>query len=196
MNKRIKNKAWEDTKKNFTMLIVVVLIYYALISGSNMAMIIVMGPLTVGLSHVFLSSVRDETSEIVDLFIGFKSFAETLVAYLLIMLFTFLWMLLFIIPGFIKAFAYSMTYYIMSDHPEMDAQSAILESRKMMDGNKMKLFYLQLSFIGWFILCILTLGLLLIWVYPYYLSALAGFYEEIRGSIEIPEHKKNEAFQI
>ena len=89
-----------------------------------------------------------------------------------------LWTLL-IIPGIIKSFSYSMTYFILNDHPEYTANQAITESRHMMNGHKMDYFLLCLSFLGWFILSILTVGIGFLWLAPYFYATSAAFYEEI-----------------
>ena len=91
----------------------------------------------------------------------------------------FLWTLLFIIPGIIKSFSYAMTYFIINDHPEYSINQAITESRRMMDGHKMEYFILCLSFIGWFILSCITLGIGFLWLIPYFYTTSAAFYEEI-----------------
>ncbi|MED5053726.1 DUF975 family protein [Anoxybacillus rupiensis] len=92
--------------------------------------------------------------------------------------FVLLWSLLLIIPGIIKSLAYSQTFFLLKDHPEYGALQAITESRKRMKGYKGKLFLLYLSFIGWGILSIFTLGIGLLWLIPYVYASLAAFYEE------------------
>jgi len=99
---------------------------------------------------------------------------------LLVNIFTFLWTLLFIIPGIIKAFAYAMTPYILNDNPELGPNDARLKSIEMMRGHKWKLFGLELSFIGWFLLCILSLGIGFIWLSPYVQTAHAAFYCDLK----------------
>lgn len=94
-------------------------------------------------------------------------------------LFIFLWMLLFIVPGIIKAYAYAMTPYILVDNPELGPNEARLKSIEMMRGHKGKLFGLELSFIGWFLLCILSLGIGFIWLAPYYQTTHAAFYHNL-----------------
>ena len=111
---------------------------------------------------------------------GFKGdLGNGIVSGILVTVFTFLWTLLFIIPGIIKSYSYSMTYYVLCDHPGYTAKEAITESRKLMQGNKMRLFCLQLSFIGWFIVGLLCLGIGLLWVMPYYKAAEAEFYQDL-----------------
>ena len=68
-----------------------------------------------------------------------------------------LWSLLLVIPGIVKTYSYAMTPYIMSEHPSLTANEAITESRRIMDGNKWRLFCLDFSFIGWELLCALPL---------------------------------------
>lgn len=97
---------------------------------------------------------------------------------LLVMVYTFLWTLLLIIPGIIKQLSYSLTVYILKDNPEMKNNEAIELSMKMMDGYKWKLFVLQLSFLGWALLGILTLCIGYLWLVPYVQTTMAAFYEE------------------
>lgn len=94
--------------------------------------------------------------------------------------------MLFVIPGIIKSYSYAMTFYIMADNPEIDGMEAITRSRQMMNGNKWRLFCLDFSFIGWFILCILTFGLLLLYVGPYMEAAHAAFYQSLKGEEPAP----------
>ena len=82
-------------------------------------------------------------------------------------------------PGIIKYYEYSMSYYILLENPQMRHQEARRASIKLMDGNKARLFCLHLSFIGWVILSAFTFGILLLWVVPYIETAQAAFYREI-----------------
>ena len=94
--------------------------------------------------------------------------------------FIFLWTLLLIIPGIIKAFAYAMTPYILKEYPELSANQAINLSKKMMKGHKFDLFWLILSFIGWSILNVFTLGIGTLWLYPYMYTSTAAFYQDVK----------------
>lgn len=93
-----------------------------------------------------------------------------------------LWTLLLFIPGIVMSFAYAMTPYILEENPELSAWEASTRSREMMKGHKFDLFYLYLSFIGWFFLCILTAGIGFIWLSPYFKSAEVAFYEDLKGA--------------
>lgn len=88
-----------------------------------------------------------------DLFSQFHRLGDGFCMKFLMGLYTALWSLLFVIPGLIKTFSYAMTPYILAEHPELSVTDAITESRRIMDGNKWRLFCLQLSFIGWELLC-------------------------------------------
>lgn len=111
----------------------------------------------------------------------FNGYWRNVWAGFLMVLFTYLWMLLLIIPGIIKAFAYSMTPYILKDYPELSANQAINLSVRMMKGHKFDLFYLYLSFIGWGILSVFTLGLGYLWLMPYMYASMAAFYQDVKN---------------
>lgn len=142
--------------------------------------LIVTGPLTYGFVR-FIRSLKTKSSEISQLFVGFKErFKETFIAHIVTTLFVVLWSLLLIIPGVIAAISYTMVYLILQDNPNMNAFQAIQESKALMNGNKMRYFSFALSFAGWFILGILTLGIGLLYAVPYYTSAKIEFYEDLK----------------
>lgn len=97
----------------------------------------------------------------------------------LVAVYTCLWCLLLIVPGIIKSYSYAMTYYIAKDNPDLKAEEAIQASMKVMAGNKMKLFLLDLGFIGWFLLCCITFGIASLFVNPYVQLSHAAFYEDL-----------------
>lgn len=119
------------------------------------------------------------------LFAPFKQYARTVGAVLLVFAYTLLWTLLLVIPGIIKAYSYSMTFYILRENPEMTAGDAITASQKMMDGHKMDLFLLSLSFIGWAILASITFGIGYLWLIPYVYTAYAAFYETLKKETSV-----------
>lgn len=92
----------------------------------------------------------------------------------------FLFTLLLVIPGIIKAFAYSQAWFIMADEG-ISGYSALKRSQEMMKGYKWNFFVFQLSFIWWFLLVVVTLGLAFIWVFPYYMTAKAYYYENLKS---------------
>jgi uncharacterized membrane protein len=112
---------------------------------------------------------------------GFKEdYGRVLGIVLLKTVFIILWTLLLIIPGIIKALSYSMTPFILQDDPTISGNAAIEKSMRMMDGHKMDLFWLFLSFIGWIILSIMTFGIGFILLEPYINTSVAHFYEDLK----------------
>ena len=147
-------------------------------------------PLTWGYQTLFLGAVRGGEATAKDLFEGYNKelFSRVLTTTLLYYVYVFLWSLLLLIPGCIKAYSYAMTPYILKDNPEMKNNAAIEESMRMMDGHKLELFMLDLSFIGWAILSILTCCIGFLWLVPYMNMARVNFYEDLKkASVEVKE---------
>lgn len=142
--------------------------------------ILLTGAFTLGYSIVALAVSNDGEVKVEMLFYGFKQYGKSLVLWLTNNIFIFLWSLLLFIPGIIKTFAYSMSYYILAENSELSASEARKESIEIMKGNKWRLFCLQFSFIGWYVLCVVTLGILYFWVMPYVQTAMAEFYNSIK----------------
>lgn len=138
-----------------------------------------------GIAAFYLSVVRAGDIQFTTLFSSsFEGFAKKLGTIWLQILYIFLWSLLLWIPGIVKSYSYAMTEYILLDNPELTANEAITKSREMMDGYKWKLFVLDLSFIGWRILCMIPLlgtVLGLLYVNPYVAATRAQFYEELKA---------------
>lgn len=142
--------------------------------------ILLTGALTLGYSIVALTVVNGGAVNVGILFSGFNQYGKSLVLWLTNNIFIFLWSLLLIVPGIIKALSYSMSYYIMAEYPELSANEARKESIEIMKGNKWRYFCLLLSFIGWYILCVITCCILYFWVMPYVQTATAEFYNSIK----------------
>lgn len=136
-------------------------------------------PMAYALNIAFLRLFRKDPQELGYLFQEFNSRVYSTL--ILTTVYTWLWSLLLIIPGIIKAYSYSMTYYVLEDNPELSNNAAIEESMRMMDGHKWELFWLHLTFIGWALLCILTLCIGFIWLIPYMQTAQAAFYENLKA---------------
>lgn len=185
-SRELRHQAWDQLRKSYWMVFVVTLIVAALPAASSIAVVgfIIAGPLLVGQAIYLIDMVETNSDgKKIELVIeGFKkSFVNSFLAMLLVGVFTFLWSLLFIIPGIIKYYAYAMTPYIIAEDPEIDAMAAIAKSQEMMRGHKMELFILQFSFIGWYLLAALTFGVGFIFLLPYVKTAEANFYVELRG---------------
>ena len=143
-------------------------------------------PLSWGLTVSLLRNHREESVDLENLFDGFRGgrYTRVFCALFLVNLFTFLWALLLIIPGIMKAFSYALTPYIIMDEPELTARQAITRSCEIMEGRRWKLFCLYLSFIGWGILSLLTFGIGFLWLAPYMNASIAAFYEDARAEYE------------
>ena len=151
----------------------------------TIAVILSVGPFTLGFAGYFLKRVRGEEIATKNIFDGFNRFFPSFLVWFFTGLFTFLWSLLLIIPGIIKMYGYSMAFYIMYDNPEIKPLEAIKKSQIMMKGYKGKLFLLQLSFIGWALLCsFFTFGIGSLWLIPYRGLSTANFYENLKRNQE------------
>lgn len=183
--KDFRQSAWKSMGGKWGICVLTFLIF-EVISGAlaglsvigvgAVALLIVTGPLTVGYTKVYLNVARDKESNLGMIFDGFNDFGRSAILYITNQIFIFLWTLLFFIPGIIKTYAYSMSYYILLDDPNISANDARKKSMEMMKGNKWRLFCLELSFIGWLLLSLLTFGILLFWISPYMEVARAKFY--------------------
>jgi uncharacterized membrane protein len=146
----------------------------------SIANYLVSAAFALGGTFVFLKIAKGETVSVGNIFYGFEDLWTAIKAQFFMGLFISLWSLLLIIPGIIKAYAYSMTFFILAENKGMPVLEAITLSRKMMDGHKMDLFLLFLSFIGWFILVLITFCIAGIWVYPYFYATFSNFYLSVK----------------
>lgn len=193
-----RHAAWGKLSGNWGGPIAVSLIYMVItgvlfaitqnMPAASLLSVIVTAPLAIGLNKYFIEFSRQLSPDVEVLFDGYKeSFLSSILLSLLTGLLVFLWMLLLIIPGIIKAYAYAMAPYILAENPTISITEALDQSQEMMKGHKMDLFILGLSFIGWFLLGVITLGIALIWVIPYFNAAQAEFYLEVSGGNVIAE---------
>lgn len=144
--------------------------------------LIIGGAVSLGYAQFNLDVMDGREPRIETLFSSFSRLGAGVAMRLLVGLFTFLWSLLFIIPGIIASYRYAMTPYILAENPNIGVMDAIDASKDMMKGNKFRLFCLHFSFIGWHLLTAMTLGILSLWVHPYIEAANAAFYREISGT--------------
>lgn len=130
-----------------------------------------------------LKVVRYQDARLDDMFSALtkENYLRSFLLQLLISFFVTVWTFLLIIPGIIKAYSYSMSFYILADYPEMTASEALDASKQMTKGHKMDLFIFDLSFIGWSLLCVLTLGIGIFWLIPYYQISRANIYSQLKG---------------
>lgn len=133
-----------------------------------------------GMVSYYLKLSRNEEVTYKELFSKFDMAIPYISIALVTGLFTLLWSLLFIIPGIIASISYTLVYMIKLDNPEMSTMEVITKSKEMMNGHKMDYFVLILSFFGWAILGILTLGILYLWLTPYMNVTFANFYNSLK----------------
>ena len=167
--------------------------------GGLVVALIITPAFSLSLVRVYLHVTAGGTPEVKDTFSGFDDFWAAFKVTFLVGLFTYLWSLLFIIPGIIKGLSYSMSMYILAENKGKPALECIKESKAMTEGHKMDLFVLGLSFIGWILLCYITLGIAAIWVLPYMQATYVNVYNSLKPAPvveEQPETPVIEAVEI
>ena len=142
--------------------------------------------LNVGLVYYLVQFIKDKEYQFSDLWKFINDYIRILLVTILEGIFTLLWALLLIVPGIIKAIAYSLVDFILGDdqYKDLSYTEVLKKSEEMMMGHKMDYFVLTLSFIGWHILAIFTLGLLEIWIIPYEKVATTKFLLDVKETYE------------
>lgn len=149
--------------------------------GSLVAAIVVTPAFALSIYRVYLLVAEGTKPEVKDAFSGFDDFWSAFKLTFLVGLFTFLWTLLFYIPGIVKSISYSMSWYILAENKGKPALECIRESKEMTNGHKWELFVLSLSFIGWALLGAITLGIAYIWIVPYMQATFTNAYKLLKG---------------
>lgn len=200
----LKARAKEAIKGNIGMFFVCTLIVAA-ITGvcaaipvvGSIGSIFLGGPFALGMVYVVYTVLRGEKIDIgAQLFGGFQRFWDAVACYWLQSIFIALWSLLFVIPGIVKSFSYAMSFYILAENPEMSGKEAIDASKELMNGHKMELFMLCLSFIPWFLLTAVTCGIASIYVVPYVSTTIANFYLDIKGQTYVAPVETEGTFEV
>ena len=191
----LKAKAKEQIKGKIGILFLIMLIIGA-ITGVASGVIPVVGALAVAivspafmlsLVRIYLGLTVGAEPDVKDTFSGFDDFWSAFKVSFLTGLYTFLWSLLFYIPGIIKGISYSMSMYILAENKGKSAKECIEESKAMTEGHKMELFVLGLSFIGWALLGSITFGIAYIWVIPYMSATFANAYQSLKPVAYVEE---------
>lgn len=187
LNSELRRQAADVLTGNWGMAAIITLVYGLLVGGGSSASMGIIGlallPVYYGYAVLFLDLVRGTNLDFGRLFDGYKDIGRIFGTVLLYQIYILLWTLLLVIPGIMKSYSYAMTFYILKDYPELAYNSAIEKSMAMMSGYKMKLFLLDLSFIGWAILCLFTLGIGFLFLGPYVQAAHAAFYEDLKKEL-------------
>lgn len=142
--------------------------------------------IVVGKLNYFLESrYQGQSAGIGRLFCGFSGgyYVNVMKCMFFRDLFTFLWSLLFIIPGIYKHYEYYMVPYLLSEYPDMDRKEAFQRSKELMDGNKFDTWVLELSFLGWILLGAFTCGIGLLFLNPYYEATLMELYLNLKQNV-------------
>ena len=165
------------------------LIFYSFISVASILGILytifIGNVIVVGKNGYFIKN-HDENPELSKIFKGFKGNYLNVVKIMFLMdLKTLLWLLLFIVPGLIKAYEYSMIPYLLAENPNLSASQAFSLSKQMTTGQKMDLFVLDLSFLGWIILGLICCGIGILFVLPYPEATKAEVYLILKESVKI-----------
>ncbi len=143
---------------------------------------------------VFIDITSKESINVWDkIILGYiNDFARNIILQLVKTIFILLWSMLLVIPGIVKAYAYSMTFYIAVKEPEQKGIDAITKSKDLMNGKKTDFFSLDLSYLGWYLLGFLTFGIIWLWVIPKHLTARTVFYNDVyEESLRHEPAKKN-----
>lgn len=189
---QLKSMAKEQIKGKIWNLLAVMLIVYVIAWAAGLILgkvpyvgaliaVVAVIPFSLSLAKIYLGVVNeDKKPQIVDAFVGYDDLWSAIKTFLLMYVFLYLWSLLLIVPGIIKALSYSQAFYILAENKGMSAREAINRSKAMMEGHKMDLFILELSFIGWGLVCLITFGIASIWVVPYMQATYANFYNSIK----------------
>ena len=158
------------------LMLLVALVIWAVVA------VVIGGTVTMGYAKFNLNLVDRRDARLDDLFSRFSRLGDGSCMQYFRGLYIFLWSLLLIVPGIMAAYSYAMTPFILTENPDMTANEAISASKELMRGSCWRLFCLEFSFIGWGILCVLTLGIGSLWLKPYEQAAYAAFYREISGT--------------
>ena len=185
--KEIKLCAKQSLKGHIATAILIMLIVQFITNGvatitifaAFLTIPLIYGPLKVGMSFFYLKITNGEEGKVGDVFFGFKSMMQNFLCIFLSSLYVMLWSLLLVIPGIMKYYSYAMAPYIMAENPGISANEAITRSKNMMEGHRMELFVLKLSFFGWYLLGSVTLGLAMFYVIPYTEAATTVFYRQL-----------------
>ena len=183
----LKNEAKEQIKGRIGILFLIFLIISIISAGCSIvpivgwfATIIIMPAFEISLCMIYLNLAKKEEISVGDVFKGFTITGKAVWLYIITGIFTFLWSLLFVIPGIIKSYSYSMAPFILAENNDLTAREALSKSKEIMNGHKFDLFVLQLSFFWWYMLEIITFGIASIYVVPYVLAATTNFYNKIK----------------
>ena len=194
-NKQIMKDAQESLKGKWgisiaaCLIVTIITIMVSLIGGylinedwgGNILSLFIVPPMGVGMALFFLNLYNGNKLEIRTIFNPFKEvWLNSVLAYFMMIVIIFIGSILFIIPGIIASLMFSQAFYIIAEDNKIDPYNALVKSKKMMEGNKWKLFKIILRILLLAIVCILTLGIGFIWLAPYQNAVYAKFYNVVK----------------
>ena len=190
----IRGRAWKALEGNgnywYAVLLILIIGAISAVGGMSGGIVTLLAlPMSFAYNVEILKLDREgKKPQIENIFYVYRDNLEkSFLVMFLVTLFICLWMLLLIIPGIVMAYAYSMSVYVSHDNPDLSAMDAIKKSRELMNGHKWELFVLDLSFIGWILLCCLTCGVGFLFLQPYIDTAHAEFYRELINEADASE---------
>ncbi|MDU1312877.1 MAG: DUF975 family protein [Clostridium septicum] len=197
IRRELKSNSKDQLRGNWGLAIITILVYSLIISifgysdsiyNNNIEIILdlssllLSGVLTLGISKFLLNlTKKDSSAKFTDLFSGFNVYFKTLGLNILLGIIIGIGTIFLVVPGLIFALMFSQTFFILSEDNEKGIIQCLSESREMMIGYKFDYFVLILSFLGWWLVSALTLGIGALWVYPYQKLTEANFYLEIKS---------------
>ena len=176
---------WQSVQNYFeenpASMIVMILTVVLGLTAAVLLKLFLLNPLEVGCNRFFKKNIEAAPAQFSAIGEGFGDYGHVFGTLFLRDLFIWLWSLLLVIPGIIQAYAYRMVPYILKDEPELSPKEVLKRSKEMMKGSKWHTFLLDLSFLGWYLLGLLTMGVLnFFWTEPYKQSTNAALYVELR----------------
>jgi uncharacterized membrane protein len=182
----LKEDAKVQIKDNIANLVIITIIVNVAVSLLSfipylgwIGTLVLAGAFGIAIAQIHLGLAFGKPVKIDDMFSAFKNptlLGNAVVANLIRAIFIMLWAILLVVPGIIKSISYSMVFFILADNPTMPAYDSVKESERMMEGHKMEYFGLLLSYIPWFLLCVVTCGLATFYVTSLVNQATANFY--------------------
>ena len=194
-NKQIMKEAQESLKGKWgvsiaaCLIVTIITIMVSLTGGSiinedwggNILSLLIVPPMGVGMALFFLNLYDGNKLEIKTIFNPFKEvWLNSVLAYFMMIVIILIGSILFIVPGIIASLMFSQVFYIIAEDNKIDPYNALVKSKKLMEGNKWKLFKIILIIILLAIVCILTLGIGFIWLAPYQNAVYAKFYNVVK----------------
>ena len=187
-NLQLMRKSRKDLAPHWGLGVLVAFVYILIVGipsnifpdGEGLVSLLLAGPLALGFASFSFSIIRGETPHFFQLFKGFDFFGKSFLANLCYTILVFVGIILFIIPGIVVGIAFSMTFYIMADQPELSFSECLNESWNLTSGYRFKLLGLSLRFIPWYLLGVLCLGVGVLLVIPWHFVTTARFYEELK----------------